>query len=304
MFQFPANPLLGQVFSPVPGVQYKWNGTGWSPFAVGFLNKDDTDLLYVPLTQRGAANGVATLDAAAKVPIAQLLTDVANGLAVLDAGVKIAMARLHAAEANGLATLDGTIKVPMAQLHGGEANGLATLDNTGKVPLAQLQAMSALLAGSIVFRQSVGGGMLRANGQVVAKAIYPDLWAYAQTVLTADQVTNPGLYRNVDADNFALPNLDGLFIRGAGGAAAAVGARQADDNKSHAHGVNDPGHQHNVQLVARTGTAGSQMDGAWNGGATATTLNGTGVTIQATGGAESRPVNVALIPCIITGRIA
>jgi microcystin-dependent protein len=31
MFQFPANPAINQQFSPVVGVTYFWNGTGWIP---------------------------------------------------------------------------------------------------------------------------------------------------------------------------------------------------------------------------------------------------------------------------------
>ena len=62
--------------------------------------------------------------------------------------------------------------------------------------------------------------------------------------------------------------------------------------------MNDPWHAHSVPLIARTGTAGAQMDGAWQGGSTATTNVGTGVTIQNSGGAEARPVNVALMPCV------
>ena len=61
------------------------------------------------------------------------------------------------------------------------------------------------------------GSWLRLNGQIVSKTLYPDLWAYAQNFLTADQAVNPGLYRSVDGNTFAVPNLDGLFIRGAGG---------------------------------------------------------------------------------------
>jgi hypothetical protein len=30
-FQFPASPVLGQTFTPVAGVGYRWNGTAWSP---------------------------------------------------------------------------------------------------------------------------------------------------------------------------------------------------------------------------------------------------------------------------------
>lgn len=29
MFQFPANPTVGQLFSPIPGVTYRWSGTAW-----------------------------------------------------------------------------------------------------------------------------------------------------------------------------------------------------------------------------------------------------------------------------------
>jgi hypothetical protein len=29
MFQFPPSPAVGQEFSPMPGVVYRWNGTAW-----------------------------------------------------------------------------------------------------------------------------------------------------------------------------------------------------------------------------------------------------------------------------------
>ena len=295
MFQFPANPLVGQVFAPTAGVQYKWNGQGWVPFATGLLTKADTDLLYVALTSRGAANGVATLDAATKVPLAQLLTDIANGLAVLDSATKIAMARLHGGEANGVATLDVSAKVPMAQLHGAEANGLATLDSTGRVPLAQMQAVTSLLAGCIVWRQSVGPGLVRANGQTLSKAAYPDLWAYALTVLTADQVANPGLYKDLGGDNFAVPILDGLFIRALGGASAAVGVKQNAQNLTHTHSL-----QTNYMGGTNTGSINVDMPGS---GGSLVNVSISGVT-SADGGADARPANVALMPCIVTGRIA
>jgi hypothetical protein len=32
MFQFPASPVLDQIFTPAGGPSYKWNGTGWVPF--------------------------------------------------------------------------------------------------------------------------------------------------------------------------------------------------------------------------------------------------------------------------------
>lgn len=70
----------------------------------------------IPNTEKGTANGVATLDGTIQVPMAQLKHGVVNGLADLDENAKVPMTQLHAAENNGLATLDNTGKVPQAQL--------------------------------------------------------------------------------------------------------------------------------------------------------------------------------------------
>ena len=249
MFQFPSNPLVGQIFTPIPGVQYKWNGTGWMPFATGILTKPDTDLLYIPLTQRAAPLGVATLEADGKIPLAQ-----------------------------------------------------------GNWPT--LAQVLAIFVGSIMWRHSVGAGMLLANGQTVAKASYPELWSYAQGFLTANQATHPGLYRDVNVNEFALPVLDGRFIRAMGGSALGLGQAQADETKSHTHAITDPGHGHSISPHATARLSINNVTANWagNGGegaqgpVSSATSNTTGISIQAAGGAESRPMNVALLPCIITGR--
>ncbi|HJS44147.1 MAG TPA: hypothetical protein VJ755_11790 [Gemmatimonadales bacterium] len=45
MFQFPLNPTIGQAFTPIPGVVYRWNGTAW--FLVGPIgNYEDLAILY------------------------------------------------------------------------------------------------------------------------------------------------------------------------------------------------------------------------------------------------------------------
>ena len=33
MIQFPANPVIGDVFTPGPGLSFRWNGTAWFMFA-------------------------------------------------------------------------------------------------------------------------------------------------------------------------------------------------------------------------------------------------------------------------------
>ena len=159
---------------------------------------------------------------------------------------------------------------------------------------------AAVLVGCIMWRHSVGVGMLHANGQTVAKATYPELWTYAQGFLTADQVANPGLYRDVDAANFALPKLDGLFIRSQGQfdanrASAALGVRQDGANMAH---------QHNQTNFNNTNNQHESTTGPTPGNAYATASSGTGTIIKTgvTGDSETRPINVALVPCILTGR--
>jgi hypothetical protein len=147
---------------------------------------------------------------------------------------------------------------------------------------------------------------LQLNGQTVLKASYPDLWSWAQGFLTADQATFPGLYRNVDANNFAVPNLDGLFIRAAGGTVAlSVGARQGSAFGSHAHPVNDPTHVHapltqNYFMIGPLG--GGSFTGPGGGqyaSGDTTKAAATGITIGNTGDPnETRPANVAFVACV------
>lgn len=60
------------------------------------LNYVDTysQMMTVPTSAKGAANGVATLGATSKITASQLSTGVANGLATLDAGGKVPAAQL------------------------------------------------------------------------------------------------------------------------------------------------------------------------------------------------------------------
>ena len=148
------------------------------------------------------------------------------------------------------------------------------------------------------FHGAPDGSWLRLNGQVVSKAAYPELWAYAQGFLTADQTANPGLYRSVDGSTFAVPKLDGLFVRGVGQydanhAAAALGVKQDDLLRTHQH-------------TASIGSGG----GASNGFQTTQANGGNGAGNNAsqgyfltdaptvTSGNETRSINVALVPCV------
>jgi hypothetical protein len=89
---------------------------------------------YIPTTQLGVANGVATLDNTGKVPTSQLPS--MNYIPTSAEGAP-----------SGVATLDSSGKVPTTQIPAlgyvptgaeGAPNGVATLDSNGFVPKAQL----------------------------------------------------------------------------------------------------------------------------------------------------------------------
>lgn len=109
---------------------------------------------------------------------------------------------------------------------------------------------------------------------------------------------------------FGLPNVCGEFLRfadlGRGiDPGRTNGSWQAQEIQSHAHGVNDPGHAHSYQdrgfwsgAFAYGGTLGSSPSDSDNG--RVTSGSGTGISIQATGGSETRPRNIAFIGIIKT----
>ena len=121
----------------------------------------------------GKANGIATLDSNAKVPVEQLqniIDDSPVGVTTptnktysiskireivtqqaeeLSNSIREVLEQLNSfintkGKANGIATLDSNAKVPLTQLQNvtdtkGKANGIATLDSSAKVPVEQLQ---------------------------------------------------------------------------------------------------------------------------------------------------------------------
>jgi hypothetical protein len=149
---------------------------------------------------------------------------------------------------------------------------------------AAFTAFGETLVGQIFYRHAAQAKELQCNGQTVSKTTYASLWTYAQAFLTTDQVANPGLFVDVDASNFKVPNLAGQFVRGQGGASGALGAQQAEMIGPHTHAISTP-------LLQGTGSGTIQS----LGGADITVA---GTTTNNNAGTENRPANVALIACI------
>ncbi|NTB86863.1 tail fiber protein [Agrobacterium tumefaciens] len=134
-------------------------------------------------------------------------------------------------------------------------------------------------------------GYLICNGAAVSRTTYAALFAVIGTIYGAGN----------GSTTFNLPDLRGLFVRGLDSgrgldAGRIIGSYQDSDNKSHNHGVNDPGHVHggvqNGQSSTGRSTAVDQPPAVFSFGNTwgATT----GIWLSASGGAESRPRNLAL----------
>ena len=154
-----------------------------------------------------------------------------------------------------------------------------------------LAAVQALIAGAaaglalpsgtvLAFaRNTAPVGWLKANGAAVSRATYAALFAAIGTTFGAGD----------GSTTFNVPDLRGEFLRGwddgrGADPGRAFGSAQADELKSHAHTVG----------LQNTG-GGLDYSNPDTGSLTSGTNAG---TTAATGGAETRPRNVALLFCI------
>ena len=134
-----------------------------------------------------------------------------------------------------------------------------------------------------------------AVGGVLPKASYARLWAYAQeNGLVVSQATwsaNLGAHYfvDVDANTFRVPDLRNMFRRYTGTDADTANARALGSRQMHAFET----HRHTFAITPGGWTGGQ---GGSNGFMIMGT--GTGAITDATGGAETRPMNAAYHPRI------
>ena len=188
-------------------------------------------------------------------------------------------------------------------LSGGTLSGPLTLpaNPTTNLQAATKQYVDSLLAGIVTVptgtviwtaRNSAPTGYLKANGAAISRSTYADLFAAIGTTYGVGD----------GSTTFNLPDLRGEFVRGwddgrGVDTGRAIGTTQSDELKSHTHTINDPGHSHSTAAGGGGGSiiAGFQGNGV---GPYYTNSATTGITINATGGTETRPRNIALLACI------
>src|SRR5215470_5803805 len=101
---FSLPPVTIQDAEPAVSKGQEWFESDTGALYVRYQNPDLTFTLiqingatggsFIPVTDKGVANGVATLGAGVKIPIAQLPAGTANGVASLDSGGKVPVSQL------------------------------------------------------------------------------------------------------------------------------------------------------------------------------------------------------------------
>lgn len=142
--------------------------------------------------------------------------------------------------------------------------------------IAGLISTGAAPAGVVVYvaKSAAPAGYLKANGAAISRATYAALFAAIGTTFGAGD----------GSTTFNLPDLRGEFLRGwddgrGVDSGRTLGSAQADEIKSHTHTV--PG---SPSGSGYTGAPSSTTNGLWES--------------SSTGGAETRPRNIALLACI------
>ena len=142
-------------------------------------------------------------------------------------------------------------------------------------------------------------GYLKANGASVSRTTYAALFAAISTTFGVGD----------GSTTFNVPDLRGEFLRSwddsrGVDSGRAFGSFQDQAYLSHSHSISDPGHFHSVHSkyassvpVGGTGVLSDNNGGSFLG-TPSSGSSATNISIQNSGGAETRPRNVALLACI------
>lgn len=197
----------------------------------------------------------------------------------------------------GAATFSSTLTASTAPTTGGHLTNKTYVDAQDTTTQGAAVGLAAPSGAVMAFAMnSAPTGWLSADGSAVSRSTYAALFAAIGTTFGSGD----------GSSTFNLPDLRGYFLRGAGTngdgtAAGTFGEKVADDVKPHSHAITDPGHFHGISTSGSAGTAYATTGGATNVSNTRPTDTATtGITINNSTGAETRPKNIALLYCIKT----
>ncbi|MCZ7931092.1 tail fiber protein [Agrobacterium leguminum] len=309
-FVLTSSPILSNISGTIKATAFEGNGSALTNINASNISSGTLNNARLPSTMTGKTFSSETT-----------ISD--GGLKITDGGLVISAGGAGVGgdlAVTGKTNLVGDTTVVGTLSQGGNAvlttaNQpflLARANHTGTQPVStvaglqatidSLNASVAALESAMVQRMPTGSitiwatetppdGWVLCNGAAISRTTYAALFAVI------------GGYYGVGngSTTFNVPDFRGLFVRGKDNGRGldpnrALGSYQDSDNKSHSHGVNDPGHNHGgVQNgTASTGrsTAVDQPPAVFSYGYTWNSA--TGISIRSSGGDESRPRNIAM----------
>ena len=187
----------------------------------------------------------------------------------------------HTLEVNGTFNVSGAATAPTA----------SPGDNSTNIATTAFVALNASPTGAtFMFPISTPPtGFLECNGASLSTTTYSRLFAVL------------GYLYGGSGESFNLPDMPGMFMRGwddsrGVDSGRAIGTYQADIFAQHTHDVNDPSHTHEIPVVnsSHGGSVAGEAIYQYSGPGEVNYAT-TGITINTTGGTETRPKNVAMM---------
>lgn len=183
----------------------------------------------------------------------------------------------------------------------------SSIDQAAPTGAVQMFRLKTAPSGWIVEGQTIGNiASGAAYSNVQAQNLFTAMWTqFTNTELPILDQSGTASTRGGSAladwnANKRMPTFvpTDRFPRASG--ALTVGATQEDDIKAHTHAVTDPGHAHAVAFIqgATVPGTGERMQAPPQAGSYPTTSATTGISIQNTGGTETRPKSSVYLFCI------
>lgn len=206
-------------------------------------------------------NGISNLPNVADVPIGAAFT----------VRCSVTMATVRAGSSDTIIGLNGTSGRDYPMVFGESAVFVSNGSNSWWL----LTSSRRQPAGAVQFfaGNTAPSGWLKMNGALLSRAAYPALFAFAQA--TGGMVSDTDWQNNgyfgrfstgTNGSDFRLPDARGMFLRafddGRGVDLGRIwGTFQDHDNRSHSHGLNDPGHAHTLIDNGHTHGASTDVQG-------------------------------------------
>lgn len=200
-------------------------------------------------------------------------------------------------------------------------SNFATLKDAACDNFQQIQTLLNSFVGVVSYfpATTAPAGWLELNGSAVSRTTYSNLWTFANssgniTATDASWFSLSAIGRFSPGDGsttFRLPNLRGTFVRGSGTlnpsvASGGLGLYQVDAFKGHRHSYafaqgssGGIGNNYGGSGISdRSGNLGNLTELEQGGSPDGQRLAGFTANTGSTGSTETRPHNVALLPCI------